>query len=78
MNRDGTDEQPVARHGLESGGGRYAPDGRSLVLTSLRNGQYEIHQMDVRSRSTKLLHSSSSPMTGPCFHRMGHGWALVR
>jgi Tol biopolymer transport system component len=66
-NPDGSDTQRLTSYGVYTAEGTLSPDGKSIVFTSLKDGDLEIYTMNVDGSSVKRLTHAVGYDGGPFF-----------
>jgi TolB protein len=66
-NPDGSDTQRLTHYGVYTAEGTLSPDGKSIVFTSLKDGDLDIYTMNVDGTSVRRLTNSVGYDGGPFF-----------
>lgn len=65
VNRDGTDMRRLTNYNVYTAEGVLSPDGRTIVFTSLKDGDLEIYTMNVDGTNVKRLTNTAGYDGGP-------------
>jgi hypothetical protein len=71
MNADGTDHKKLTRKALNTGGRRYAADGKKIILTSLKDGTLDTYAMALhRDKERRITDGRRDRPAGLPEHRI--------